>query len=113
VRSTTNSVPHPGSQTAATERNQPCLPVAAVTISEPARALPPTHSSLASMTAAASPDVAAFSSVLPSTGDRQAVAAVGSASAATAIRVLRNAATLRVVAASLIAFNSSFDIRDL
>lgn len=99
------TVPHPGSPTAATERNQPCVPVAAVIISEPARALPPTPSSLgASRLAEASQGASAFSSVIRRGGRvRDAVAAVGFASVATADRDSMNATTLRVIAASSIA----------
>ncbi|MGY3359774.1 hypothetical protein ACVWZK_006437 [Bradyrhizobium sp. GM0.4] len=83
--------------------SQPCVPVAAVTISEPARFANPPGVPL---TASASSDVAALSSVLPSAGDRQAVAAIGFALVATADRVLMNSITLRVVAASASAENS-------
>lgn len=54
-----------------------------------------------------SPDAAAFSSELPVLRDRQAVAAFGFASAATADRAsAKNASTFFVVAASVIAANS-------
>lgn len=99
-------VPHPGSKTAAAEVHQPGSPAAAVTHLETVHAsnIPP----CAPMTAAASSDAAAFSSELPSAGDRQAVAAIGPALVAAADRDSMNATTLRVIAASSIAAKSSF-----
>ena len=100
------SVPHPGSQTAAAARLQPRAAVAAVTNSESTRTLPPAFPPCVSALAEASIGASAFSSELPSAGDRQAVAAIGSALVATADRDSMNATTLRVVAASSIAAKS-------
>jgi hypothetical protein len=103
------SVPHPGNTTAAAALHQPGARVAAVDQFEPARALPPTLSSLgASPLAEAFNDSSAFSSEFPSAGDRQAVAAVGSALAATADpfsvpAMRRKQSAFRVAAASVIA----------
>jgi hypothetical protein len=103
-------VRHPAKQTAAAVVHQPGSPAAAVTISRSARALPPAHSSLgAPSPAEASRGASAFSfEIRRGVRVREAVAAVGSASVATADRDNMNATTLRVIAASLIAAKSSF-----
>jgi hypothetical protein len=104
LRPATNfPVPHPGKQTAAAEIHQPGTTVAAVAISEPTRS-PPTFPLGASLLAEASKGASAFSSeIRRGVRVRDAVAAVGSASVATADRDSMNATTLRVIAASSIA----------
>lgn len=103
-------LPHPGSQTAAAEVHQPGSPAAAVNTFRSARALPPAHPSLgAPSLAEASQGASAFSSELPVDGDRQVVAAMGSALVATADpfsdlpAIRRKQSALRVAAASVIA----------
>lgn len=98
------SVRHPAKQTAAAVVHQPGSPAAAVNLFRPTRSPPMFPPGASSLAEAPRRGASAFSSeIRRGVRVREAVAAVGSASVATADRVRKNSRTFRVAAASVIA----------